>query len=80
MLHYVHQLVANHVCLLFGAEQVVYSEFLEPFHWKQQLWEQNSKTAETYYKAPWSRAECRQCWGSYFESIALQATITSHWK
>ncbi len=25
MLHYVHQLVTNCVCLLFGAEQVVYS-------------------------------------------------------
>ncbi len=29
MLHYVHQLAANFVCLLSGAEQVVYSGFLE---------------------------------------------------
>ncbi len=28
MFHYVHQLVANSVCLLFGAEQVVYGGFL----------------------------------------------------
>ncbi len=35
MLHFVHQLVANCVCLLFGAEQVVYSGFLEFYHWKQ---------------------------------------------
>ncbi len=27
MLHYVHQLVANFVCLSFGAGQVVYSVF-----------------------------------------------------
>ncbi len=27
MLHCVHQLVANFVCLQFGAEQVEYSEF-----------------------------------------------------
>ncbi len=33
MLHYVLQLIS--VCLLFGAEQVAYSEFLEFFHWKQ---------------------------------------------
>ncbi len=31
MLHYVHQLVSNCVCLLFAAEQVVYSWFLELF-------------------------------------------------
>ncbi len=35
MLHYVHQLVANFVCLLFGARQVVYSGFLELFRWTQ---------------------------------------------
>lgn len=29
MLHYVCQLVSNCVCLRFGAEQVVYSGFLE---------------------------------------------------
>ncbi len=29
MRHYIHQLVANCVCLLFGAEQAVYSEFLQ---------------------------------------------------
>lgn len=28
MLHYVHQLVANFVCLPFGAGQVVYSGFI----------------------------------------------------
>ncbi len=31
MLHCVHQLVSNCVCLLFAAEQVVYSWFLELF-------------------------------------------------
>ena len=30
MFHYVHQLVVNCVCLQLDAEQVVYSEFLEP--------------------------------------------------
>ncbi len=35
MLHYVHQLVANCVFLLFGGVQVVYSRLLELFHWKQ---------------------------------------------
>ncbi len=34
MLHYVHQLL-NFVCLLFGAGQVVCSEFLELVCWKQ---------------------------------------------
>ncbi len=34
MLHYVHQLVADLVCLLFGAEQA-FRRFLELFHWKQ---------------------------------------------
>lgn len=29
MLHYVHHLVFNCVCLMFGAEQVLYSGFLE---------------------------------------------------
>lgn len=27
MLHYVHQLLAKCICVLFGAEQVVYSWF-----------------------------------------------------
>ncbi len=36
MLHYVHQLVSNFICLWFGTEQVVYSGFLELFRWKQQ--------------------------------------------
>ncbi len=31
MLHCVHQLVSNWVCLLFAAEQVVYCGFLELF-------------------------------------------------
>lgn len=35
MLHYVHQAVTNCVCLLFLAEQVVYTEFRDLFHWKQ---------------------------------------------
>ncbi len=35
MAHCVHQLVTNFVCLLFGAEQVEYSEYWELFHWKQ---------------------------------------------
>ncbi len=35
MPHYVHQLVSKCVCLVFAAEQVVYSGFLEIFHWKQ---------------------------------------------
>ncbi len=34
MLHCVHQLVANFVCLLFGAGQVVYSGFIRAFCWK----------------------------------------------
>lgn len=32
MLHYVYQLVAN---LQFGAGEIAYSGFLEPFCWKQ---------------------------------------------
>ncbi len=35
MLYYVHQLVADCVCPLFGADQVVYSGYLELFCWKQ---------------------------------------------
>ncbi len=35
MLQYVHQLLSDCVCLLFGAGQVVYGGFLELFHWKQ---------------------------------------------
>ncbi len=35
MFHYDHQLGSNYVCLLFGAEQAVYGEFLELFHRKQ---------------------------------------------
>ncbi len=35
MLHYVHQLVSNCVCLLFDAEQVVFSKFLKLFHRKK---------------------------------------------
>ncbi len=35
MLHNVHQLVANCVCLLFGAEQVVYSGFMKALCCKQ---------------------------------------------
>ncbi len=35
MLHYVHQLVSNCVCLLFAAEQIVYTGFLELLLWKQ---------------------------------------------
>ena len=31
MLHYVHQLVSNSVCLLFDAGQVVYTGFVELF-------------------------------------------------
>ncbi len=37
MLHYVHQLVSNCVCLLFSAGQVVYSWFLNHLWWKQLL-------------------------------------------
>lgn len=35
MLHYVQQLLTNFVCLLYSAEQVVYSTSLEIIHWKQ---------------------------------------------
>ncbi len=35
MIHCVLQLVSNCVCLLFDADQVVYSGFLELFLWKQ---------------------------------------------
>ncbi len=35
MPHYIHQLVVNCICLLFVAEQVVYSGFLQFFHCKQ---------------------------------------------
>ncbi len=31
MLHYLHQLVSNCVCLMFGAEQVVYDGFFRAF-------------------------------------------------
>ena len=34
MINFLPQLVANFVCLLFGAVQVVYSGFLESF-WQQ---------------------------------------------
>ncbi len=34
MLHYVHQLVSNCVCLLFGGEQGVYRGVLELLRWK----------------------------------------------
>ncbi len=37
MLQYVHQLVVNCVCLPFGAQQAVYSGFLELLRWKQLL-------------------------------------------
>ncbi len=37
MLHYVHQLVANLSCLLFGAEQVVHSHFIRAFLWWKHL-------------------------------------------
>ncbi len=40
MLHYVHQLLSDCVCLLFAAEQVVYSDFLQLFLWKQREPEQ----------------------------------------
>ncbi len=45
--HYVHQLVANWVCLLFGAEQVVYSRFLELFYWKKLLAAAENDTDES---------------------------------
>lgn len=32
MLHHVHQLIANCACLLFGAEQAVFSGFTEAFY------------------------------------------------
>ncbi len=35
MLHYVHQLVANCLCLPFGAVSVVYSGIHQSFCWKQ---------------------------------------------
>lgn len=35
MLHLVNQLVANFACLLFVAEQVVYSQSVKLFHWKR---------------------------------------------
>lgn len=35
MLHCVYGLVANLVCLLFGAEQAVYSGFVRAFLWTQ---------------------------------------------
>ncbi len=35
MLHYVHQLITNFVCLQFGAAQQAYSRCIEPFCWKQ---------------------------------------------
>ncbi len=35
MLHYVHQLVTNFVCLLFGAGQIVYSWFYQSFFAKK---------------------------------------------
>ncbi len=35
MLHYVYELVANFVCLVFGARQIVYSGFLDLIQWKQ---------------------------------------------
>ncbi len=64
MLHYVHQLLSDCVCLLFAAEQVVYGGFLQLFHWKwryesaesepEQLscGQTDEQWAETHYKAP----------------------------
>ncbi len=37
MSHYVHQVVANFVCLLFGAGKVVYSGFIRAFFCGEQL-------------------------------------------
>ncbi len=34
MLHYVHQLVTNFVCMLFGAGQVVYIRLIRPYSLK----------------------------------------------
>lgn len=45
MLHYVHQLVLNCVCLLFAAEQLECSGFLELFLWKALSVNQNSNVA-----------------------------------
>ncbi len=68
MLHYVHQLVSNCVCLPFGAEQVVYCGFLEHFYWKQQQkWDphkrggsaQNSNVADSKMKTKsWKMLKC----------------------
>ncbi len=52
MLRYVHQLVTDCLCLLFGAEQVVCSSFMNAFSPKSDAYnvsderlEQNSKVA-----------------------------------
>lgn len=33
MLHFIYNLVANFVCLLFGALQIVYNGFTRVLHW-----------------------------------------------
>lgn len=43
MLHYVHQLSPNCVCLLYDAEQIVNSGFLELFHTKKKMLHAASK-------------------------------------
>ena len=58
MLNYVHQLVAYFVCLLFGAEQVVCSRFLELCHWKQ-LWGYESGVTEPKH---WAYRFCKAVW------------------
>ena len=45
MIYYVHQLVANWVCLLFSAEQVVYSVILFIFDFEVVWVNQNSKVS-----------------------------------
>lgn len=53
MLHSVHQLVSNCVCLLLCAEQTVFSGFLERFHKKQRYESSESNLAsQKYVKCP----------------------------
>ncbi len=48
MLHYVDQLVANFICQLFGAEQVVYSAFIRAFSLPQSITKERNATSRKF--------------------------------
>lgn len=69
MLHYVHQLVVNFVCLLFAVEQMVYGEYVRAFLLKTaacktlklQAMNQNNKLKDTKLFCS-AEGNCRAGW------------------